>query len=128
MAVLVEVSHVEARLMRTLTGPELGAAQALVDEVSALARGAVAGIDDLVDADPDHAVVVAGRLAAAVKRVMSNPDGYSRVQIDDATFQRSAAGAAGELYLSEQDVRVLSGGSATGAIVSPGPYVVGLSG
>lgn len=128
MPALVSVRRVEARLRQSLAGAELVLAQTLIDEVSALARVAVPDIDDLVEASTDHATIVAGRLAYVVWRVMSNPEGRTQVQIDDYSYRYSAETVGGVLYLDDQDVAVLSGGSATGVAYSSGPYVVGLGG
>lgn len=129
MPALVEVEHVEARLQRSLAGAELTAAQSLIDEVSAMARLAVAGLADLVAASADHATVVAGRLAAAVERVLRNPSGFVREQVDDYSYQRADATARGALYLSDEDLRVLAGVTAAGAPDVPGqPRTVSLWG
>jgi hypothetical protein len=115
-------------MLRPLTDPELTAARALIDEVSARARISVPGIESLVAFSDDHAVVVAGRLADAVARVLRNPDGKVQESIDDYAYRRSDAVADGTLYLSPEDVLVLSGAPAPGSAAIPGPHVVSLSG
>lgn len=119
---LAQTADVEVRLARTLAGAELAFSQALLVEVSAMARLAVPGLDAQIGADANFDAVVVGRIAGAVVRVLRNPDGLVLETVDDYTRRRAEAVADGTLHLSVADLAALRSGPGA---VSAGRSVVG---
>lgn len=104
----VQSSDVAVRLMRPLSEVEVQAADVMLAELDAMVRARVPGVVERVAADPGFAVVVRGRLAGAVARVLRNPDGKVSESIDDYAWRRADAVADGSLFLSDDDWLALS--------------------
>jgi hypothetical protein len=106
-----------------LTGSQVRAASAMLDQISALVRLRQPGIDEEMAADVNLAVVVRGTVAGAVLRVLRNPDGKVQESIDDYAYRRADAVADGALYLTDREWASFSP-----PVVLPGAYVVSLGG
>lgn len=104
MTLLATVFDVEARLQRNLTDLEHTAAAVFLEEAEGIVRRAIPGIDASLVADPNLAVVVAGRVAGAVARVLRNPEGLTFEQIGAYAYRRADAVADGSLYLTAAEL------------------------
>lgn len=104
MADLATTYDVEARLQRNLSGVELTAAVVFLQEASGIARRAIPDIDASIATDVNLTEVVAGRIAAAVARVLRNPDGLVQESIGAYAYRRADAVADGALFLSADEL------------------------
>ncbi|GIG63639.1 hypothetical protein Lfu02_80110 [Longispora fulva] len=118
---LAELPAVEARLARTLTGPQRARALALLDDVSAEIRhttgrawvGPGGGLDP---ARPDVLGVVA---AAATVRALTNPQGLSAETVGEYSRRFARDEPGGGVYLTEPERRMLLAAvNVTGSLVS----------
>lgn len=109
MANPVTVSDLEAR-WRPLTPGEVGVAQALLDDAWAVLSVRLPNLVGDLEADPPAVAqsVVVAVVSAMVLRVMRNPDGKVSESIDDYTYRRSDAVADGSLYVTADELGLLS--------------------
>ncbi len=106
MADLATSLDVEAR-WRPLSAAEQVVADTLIAEVSAMIRLRVPDIDTRIATDLNLAVVVRGVVAEAVRRVLSNPDGWRELSIDDYRQVRDVSVSSGALYVSDVELASL---------------------
>lgn len=108
MTSLVIVSDLEAR-WRPLSAPESIVAQAYLDDAQGLIlvrRPAL--LADIAAGTVSMASLIAV-LTAMVLRVLKNPDGKGEESIDDYRYKRDAAIASGALYVSDDELRLVTG-------------------
>lgn len=106
------VADLEARF-RPLSDTERDNAQALLDDAWAILlshRPTLEAPTPPVSSDLVRAVV-----SAMVLRVLRNPEGIRQWSVDDASFTRDNALSAGGLYVSDEELSLLNGGSGSGA-------------
>lgn len=107
MQVFAEPGDVAA-IWRALDDAESAAAVGLIGAASVKLMARVPGVADLVDADPVRAAVAKYAVAAAVKRVLMNPDGARQFSETTGPFSESvtvdSAISSGALYLDEADL------------------------
>lgn len=101
--------NLPVRLMRAPTEAEEAWASLLITEAWEEIRGRVATLDARFDAGLVTDGQVRKVIAAMVMRVLRNPDAIRQWTIDDGTFVRDSAVSAGLLYMTPDDVSLLSG-------------------
>lgn len=100
---MTTVEEVVRRLMRPLSDVEAGAATALISDASVMIRARYPLASTLALASPDLAALLAGAVARAVVRVLSNPNGRISEALDDYSYRRADSVADGRLYISGED-------------------------
>lgn len=123
MATLATVTDLEAR-WRPLSELEAATATALLDDAWSIIRSRVPSIDARLAGSSesvDEQLVIAIE-CAMVLRVLRNPDGKRQESIDDYSWTRDNAVSAGLLYLSDDELTMLSpaGASSASFTVRPG--------
>lgn len=106
------IKDIEDRF-RPLVGPEEVNAQALLDDAweELLAPNHVPDLEDrMADGRVSNGLVVRV-VRSMVLRVLRNPDAIRQWSIDDASFTRDSAVSAGELYVTDDEIKLLTGGS-----------------
>ena len=100
---------------RTLSAQETTNAQTFLDDAWVMLRRhfTALGVDieALITADADLEEDVVRVIVTAVLRVMKNPDGLAQESIDDYTYRRDEASAAGLLYFTDPELDGLVPGS-----------------
>jgi hypothetical protein len=104
---LSSVDVVQTRMLRPLSTLEEAAAVSLVAELSGLVRLRVPDADVRVLADTSWAAVVSGRIAAAVARILRNPDGLVEETVGGETSRWAASTAGGSTGLTADDWAVI---------------------
>jgi hypothetical protein len=104
---LSSVTAVGTRMMRSLSTVEQAAAAALITELSGLVRLRVPDADIRAVTDPSWAAVVSGRIAAAVARIIRNPDGLVEETVGGETSRWAASTATSSEGLSLDDWAVI---------------------
>lgn len=104
----VEVSDLESR-WRLLSDAETIVAQALLDDAWAVV------LSRIPDVETRDGALVRAVLCAMVLRVMRNPDGKRQESIDDYSWTIDDTRSSGALYLSEQEMELLTPESSSGA-------------
>lgn len=124
MANPVVVTDLEAR-WRPLSASEQTVAQALLDDAWAIVLSNVSDVEDRLAADPPtlDVALVRAVVSAMVLRVLRNPDGKNSEQIDDYKFTRDDSRATGALYVTADELGLLTPGSAIGAFTIRPSYV-----
>jgi hypothetical protein len=102
MANPVTVQDVENR-WRPLSTDQAVVAQALLDDVWALAKREIPTLDASITAETIDIAIVRQVLCAAVLRVLKNPDGRTQEALDDYSYTLGS-GADGTLHLTEDDL------------------------
>ncbi len=111
-----------AAIYRALDADETTLATGLLAAASVKLRVRVPDVDDKVAASPLLAEVAKFAVAAAVKRVLMNPDALRQFSETTGPFSESntvdAAVSSGALYLSDGDLEglVSSGGPVIGSV------------
>ena len=100
---------------RTLSTQETTNAQTFLDDAWVMLRrhftALGVNIETLIAADAVLADDVVRVMVTAVLRVMKNPDGLVQESIDDYTYRRDEATAAGLLYFTDPELDGLVPGS-----------------
>lgn len=112
----VIIADIESR-WRPLSVAEMDVATALLEDAWAVVHAHVPDVDSRLSSIPptlDEAVVrvVVCRM---VLRVLRNPDSKAVEGVDDYKFTRHESAASGHLYLTDDDLALLSPASATSA-------------
>jgi hypothetical protein len=118
----VVVADLEARF-RSLTDDEQTVAQALLDDAWAILLGQKPNLDAQMAAGDVAEELVRFVVAAMVLRVLRNPNGVRQWSVDDYSETRDAALSAGALYLSPDELGLLSPpgtGSGAAFTITPG--------
>lgn len=113
MANPVLITDLEARF-RPLVGNERTVAQSLIDDAWAIACTQLPALASSTAPDGTVRAVIAGMIV----RVLRNPEGLRSFTSDDASFTRDNAVSSGGLYLSADELALLStavGGARRGA-------------
>lgn len=123
----VDATDVAARLIRALTPAEQTAVPVLLVDAWEEVRGRVPNLDARFDAGLVTEGQVRKVVAAMVVRVLRNPEAIRQWTVDDDTFVRDTALSAGLLYVTPDEVSLLSGVSLDVAHISfsapmPGPW------
>lgn len=105
------VEDIEDRF-RPLVGAEKVNAQALLDDAweDLLAPNHVPDLEARMADGRVSTGLVIRVVRAMVLRVLRNPDAIRQWSVDDASFTRDSAASAGELYVTDDEVKLLSGG------------------
>ena len=111
MAALASVEELEAR-WRPLTTSEASVASAWLNTASAIIRSRIANVDTRIADSTDYEDLVIGVAVEMVLRKMRNPDGKRSETIDDYSYTRDESASSGGLFMSTDEVALLS---ATGA-------------
>jgi hypothetical protein len=109
MAALASVSDVELRWKPGLTSPELDRVAAALDDASAVVRRRFPLIDSRIADGFIEDELVRGVVANMVVRYMRNPEGKQSERIDDYSYTRQQAHAAGALVLLPEEAELLGG-------------------
>lgn len=108
MADLATTDDVEA-VWRPLTPAELEAAATLLGFASAVVRQRIPDVDARIASGALASDIATMVTAEMVKRRLENPSGYRSEQIGPFGFTRDSVHSAGGLYLTDDEVRLLSG-------------------
>lgn len=103
----VLIDDLEARF-RPLVGDERTVAQALIDDAWAIAQAQLPLLATEVASGQFPLGVVRAVLSAMVIRVLRNPEGVRTWAVDDYSQTRDASVAAGTLYLSTDELTLMS--------------------
>lgn len=93
---------------RPLTDSEKINAAYRIRQASALVRREVHSVDDDLSAGTVSADLVSGVVVDMVLRLLRNPEGKVQESIDDYAYRRSDAVAGGALYISAEEIALLS--------------------
>ena len=116
---LAEVSEVEDRLQRPITGNEVVRAEAVLNSVSIKARRETGRLWLVLGGDGEPVMpyevdqdnlpeTVWDIVVTASERALRNPDGYSSESTGDYSYQRvGIPGGVGGLYLTDEEVEAL---------------------
>lgn len=115
------VTDVATRLGRELTDAEERQVVAWLEDLEVTILGRVPNLYALVDDGSLHERVVVMIEAAAIIRVLRNPDGKLTERIDDYSWTRASSTAEGTLGLLDSEWEQLTVDSSTGAF-SIRPY------
>lgn len=121
MANPVTVADLEARF-RSLTADEQSVAQALLNDAWAILLVSKPNLDAQVG-DEVSTEVVTFVVASMVLRVLRNPNGVRQWSVDDYSETRDVSIASGGLYVSAEELALLSpAGTGSGAAftITPG--------
>lgn len=121
----VSVADLEAR-WRPLTSDQQITAQAMLDDAWAILSTRLPNLPTDVTVVPPATTAVVSRevlvavMSAMVLRVLRNPDGKVSETIDDYTYRRSDAVANGALYVTPDELGLLSpAGSGSAFTIRP---------
>lgn len=106
MANPVTLEDVIAR-WRPLSFDESVNAEAFLADAWALATLKIPELDARVTAGDVDIALVRMVLCAAVLRVLKNPDGKQREQLEDYSYEMAGGAASGTLYLTDEELLVL---------------------
>ena len=121
MANPVTLTDIEAR-WRPLTSEEQVVTQSLLDDAWVVLTTRVPSVPQrLTDATLDTSLVVAV-VSAMVLRVLRNPDGKVQESIDDYTYRRADAVSDGALYVSADEMALLSPAAVSSAAFTIRPF------
>lgn len=125
MADLATTADVAAR-WRPLTAEETTVATALLTDASAVLRARVATLDERVASGDLPAALVVAVCSQMVLRVLRNRDGLVTEQIDDYGYRRADGAADGRLYVTRDELDLLTEAASSGVAftIAPG-YVPG---
>lgn len=128
MANPVLVSDLAARF-RPLTTDETAVAQALLDDAWAIALVQIPSLATRLDGGDLDSSLVRAVISAMVLRVMRNPDGIRTWSVDDYSQTRDATVSGGVLYLSDDELGLLSpaGGAGDAFTITAGNAGPGFS-
>lgn len=93
---------------RSLTEAELAVVDSRLGFISAIIRAKVRDVDARIAAGTLDADLVKYVAVEAVLRKFRNPDGKSEEQIEDYRYRRDASTAGGSLYLTDDEIALLS--------------------
>lgn len=106
---------VQDRFGRDLTDAERRQVGAWLDDIEASILSRIPNLTELVDAGTLQRQTVVKIEAAAVIRVLRNPDGKLTERIDDYSWTRDSSTATGSLYLTDDEWAELTPSVATDA-------------
>lgn len=114
MANPVNVADLEARF-RPLTDAETPVAQALLDDAWAILLTRRPALEQQITDEEVSEGLVRAVVAAMVLRVLRNPNGVRQWSVDDYSETRDNSVSGGFLYVSDDELGLLNGGSTSGA-------------
>ena len=106
---------VQDRFGRTLTDSERRQVDAWLDDIESSILSRIPTLHDMVTAGTLLRQTVVKIEAAAVIRVLRNPDGKLTERIDDYSWTRDSSTATGALYLTDEEWAELTPSAATDA-------------
>lgn len=114
------IADIEAR-WRPLSAPEQTVAATLLDDAWLILIQRLPSIPERIDNGTLNPELVISVLCAMVLRVLRNPEGKRQESIDDYSYMRDNAVAAGMLYVSDDELGLLdpSGASAVAFTIRP---------
>lgn len=104
----VYVDLIEARF-RPLTAEESPVAEALIDDAWAVLLATVPDVDARMASGATSRELVISVVSAMVLRVLRNPNGIRSWSVDDYSETRDNSVAAGSLFVSPDEVALLTG-------------------
>jgi DNA-binding transcriptional LysR family regulator len=116
-----QVSDVAIEMGKELTPAQESTATAKIEQLTASIRMRYPDIDLRMASSASLETVVRRTVAAAVARVLRNPDGKIQETIDDYSYRRADAVAEGVLQLTDIEWGLL--GPSTAA-ASPGAFTI----
>lgn len=102
------VSDIETR-WRTLTSDETTVATALINDAWAQLIQMADNVPGDLAGDAMDPALVQSVIAAAVIRVMKNPDGNRSESIEDYSWTRDSAVSTGTLYFTDNELALMKG-------------------
>lgn len=106
-------TDLQNRSLRTLTAQELAVGAVLLEDAWTVLCSQVPSLEarlDAVPADVKLKALVVQIQCAMVMRVLNNPDGKFKEQIDDYSYQLDSAVSTGALYASDAELALLKAG------------------
>src|SRR5690606_8205532 len=97
------VDDVQERVDRPLSEDERRLAEVLLGDVEAMIRARIRDLDARVAADSNYRALVVKIEAAAVLRVLRNPEGYRQETEGNYGYSLSAAVASGHLFVMDSE-------------------------
>jgi len=97
------VDDVQDRFDRPLSEDERRLAEVLLGDVEAMIRARIRDLDARVAADSNYRALVVKIEAAAVLRVLRNPEGYRQETEGNYGYSLSAAVASGHLFVMDSE-------------------------
>lgn len=116
---------VQDRFGRTLTEPERLQVDAWLDDIEASILARIPTLTELVASGALLERTVVKIEAAAVIRVLRNPDGKITERIDDYSWTRDSSTASGSLYLTDDEWAELTPSASSDAFSIPLAYEPG---
>lgn len=107
MTAFATMHDVEAA-WRPLTAAQLLIIDSRLDYVSAIIRARVIGVDARIAAGTLDSELVKHVTVDVVLRNLKNPEGKSQEQIEDYRYVRDKTTSSGQLFLTDQEVDLLS--------------------
>lgn len=102
-------TDLQNRSLRTLSAQEIAVGSTLLGDAWAILTTRIPGLSARLDADAGGLESVTVQvLCAMVLRVLNNPDGKFKEQIDDYSYQLDSAVSTGSLYLSDAEFGLLT--------------------
>lgn len=102
------LDDVSTRLGRPITDPdEVAQVTAWIGDVEALVVSRIPDLETRVAEGAPSAGVVAMVVANAVIRKVKNPEGYVSAGVDDFNYRYNEAARKGELFLTDEEWRLL---------------------
>ena len=103
-------NDLQNRSLRTLSAQEVSVGSTLLEDAWAIVTTRIPGLPARLDANGSEGLrsVVVQVLCAMVLRVLNNPDGKFKEQIDDYSYQLDSAVSTGSLYLSDAEAGLLA--------------------
>lgn len=114
MANPATTADIESR-WRPLSSQEEVNASTFLDDAWEILQMRVAGLDALITAGTVTAAAAKAVLCAMVLRVLKNPDGKRQEAIDDYSWTRDQAVADGSMYVSAEELDLLTPASSSTA-------------
>ncbi len=108
-------NDVEVRLGRALSEMEKRQVAAWLADIEGTIRSRIPNLDELIVAGTLLRAVVVKVEAAAIIRVLRNPDGKLTERIDDYSWTRDTSTATGALCLTDEEWAELTPSASSGA-------------
>lgn len=94
---------VAVRLGRELTAEEVAQAEALIRDAERFIRRRYRNLDTLIEDGKIDGEAVVQVISSAVRRVLLNPEGKTRENIDDYGYGRAEAMSTGDIVITDAE-------------------------